>query len=344
MSRHRRGLRVPLLLLLGLHLASLVDGFLAPHSAFEQHRELPWAPPTPVHFVDADGRFHLRPFVYPLVNTAPEPDVYTADRSRPVPLRFFVRGEGYKLFGLFDTDLHLVGVDAPASLMFFGTDGLGRDVFARFLLGARISLFAGLLAAGLALAAGFLLGASAGFYGGRLDSLLMRLVELFLALPWLYLLFGVRALLPLDFEPAGAFLLFVTLIAGIGWAAPARIFRGQARGLRGRDFVLAARGIGASHREIVWRHVLPHTLALAWTQFALLVPRYILAEASLSFLGLGIGDAVPSWGNMLSSLERYHVLVSYGWMFSPAVALLVVVLCYQRVAGRLAERGPAGAP
>lgn len=341
MSRHRRGLRVPLLLLLGLHLASLVDGFLAPHSAFEQHRELPWAPPTPVHFVDADGRFHLRPFVYPLVNTAPEPDVYTADRSRPVPLRFFVRGEGYKLFGLFDTDLHLVGVDAPASLMFFGTDGLGRDVFARFLLGARISLFAGLLAAGLALAAGFLLGASAGFYGGRLDSLLMRLVELFLALPWLYLLLGLRAFLPLRLSALEAFFLIIAVIGLIGWARPARLVRGLVLSARERDFVTAARSFGAPDSHILRRHILPETRSLLATQAAILAPRYILAEVTLSFLGLGIAEPTPSWGTLLANLQRYYVLSSYWWMLAPAIGLVGVFVCYHQVSAQATPKSSA---
>ncbi|MFQ5349811.1 MAG: ABC transporter permease, partial [Thermoanaerobaculia bacterium] len=224
--RGRWRLAVPLTVLVTMHLVTLVGGFLAPNSAFEQNRGLAWAPPTRLRFVDAEGRFHLRPFVYPQVADPAELGAYHEDRGNPSALRFFARGDEYQLAGLFPTDLHFLGVDGPARLFFLGTDGVGRDVFARTLVGGRASLFAGLLAATLALGIGTVLGGLAGYLGGKTDAVLMRIVELFLALPWLYLLLAVRAFLPLKLPPLTAFLLLVAVVGLIGWAIPARLVRG----------------------------------------------------------------------------------------------------------------------
>src|SRR5262249_53282618 len=151
---------------------------------------------------------------------------YEEDRSRPYPVRFFVRGAPYRIAGVVDADRHLFGVDAPATLFLFGSDQFGRDVLSRLLLGAQVSLVTGLLAACLAIAIGMAIGGVAGYYGGWTDDALMRLAEVFLALPWLYLLLAVRALLPLHLDAARAYLLIVGVIGIVGWARPARLIRG----------------------------------------------------------------------------------------------------------------------
>ncbi len=319
---------MPLALLVGIHLASLAAEFLAPNSPLDQDRALTWAPPTPLRFVDAEGRFHLRPFVYPLEPDLDALDVYHEDRTRPCFLGLLVRGDTYRFAGLFNTDLHLLGVEPPAKLLFLGTDGLGRDVAARLLAGARVSLFAGLLAAGTALLLGTVLGIVAGYYTGRTDAILMRLVELFLALPWLYLLLAVRAFLPLRLSATQAFFLLVAIIGLIGWARPARLIRGVVLSARERPYVTAARGFGATDLHLLRRHVFPQTLSVLRTQAAILTPRYVLAEVTLSFLGLGIAEPHPSWGNLLAQLQRYHILANYWWMLAPAAGLLLVFLSY----------------
>ena len=206
------------------------------------------------------------------------------------------------------------------------------------LYGGQISLLAGLLAAGLSLALGLVLGAVAGFYGGWADETLMRGAELFLALPWLYLLFAIRAFLPLQIGPAQAFLLLIVVIGLIGWARPARLVRGVVLSARERDYVRAAKGFGATDIYLLRRHVLPQTFGVLLTQAAILVPQYILAEVTLSFLGLGVGEPVPSWGNMLASLQQYYVLASYWWMFLPGFALVPFFLGYSALANALHER------
>ncbi len=322
--------------LAAVHIVVALAGFFAPYHYATQNRMLPFAPPTPVHLKDSSGNWHLRPFVYPLV--LDDSGVgYREDPSQAYPIRFFVRGEPYKLLGLFTTDLHLFGTDEPARIFLCGSDGFGRDQLSRLLYGGRISLLSGWLATGLSLGIGTILGTLAGFYGRLTDTFLMRGAELFMALPWLYLLLAVRAFLPLSISPLQAFLLLVALIGAIGWARPARLIRGIVLSARERDYVQAARGFGASDFYLIRRHILPETLGVVLTQATLLVPQYILAEVTLSFLGLGIAEPVPSWGNMLSELQKYHVLSSYGWMFFPGVVLVMFVMAYQLL-GRSLQR------
>lgn len=320
--------------LAALHVVVALAGFFAPYHYATQSRMLPYAPPTPIHFKDQAGEWHLRPFVYEMV-----PDDsgfgYREDPSRVYPIRFLVRGEPYKVLGLFTADLHLLGTEEPARVFLCGSDGFGRDQLSRLLYGGRISLLSGLLAATLSLGIGMLLGTVAGFYGRWPDAVIMRGTELFMALPWLYLLLGARAFLPLSISPSQAFLLLVALIGAIGWARPARLIRGVVLSAKERDYVHAARGFGAGDRYLIWRHLLPQTLSVVLTQAALLIPQYILAEVTLSFLGLGIAEPVPSWGTMLGELQKYHVLTSYWWMFAPGIVLVTVFIAYHRLAHTL---------
>jgi peptide/nickel transport system permease protein len=320
------------------HVPILFAGFFAPYGYATQNRELPFAPPTPIHFVDARGQWRLRPFVYALEDDPSNPGGYRARTSTPCALRFFVEGAPYKVAGLISARTHLVGVEEPAKLFLMGTDAYGRDQFSRFLFGGQLSLLAGLLAAALSVSLGIVLGGLAGFYGGWIDEILMRGGELFLALPWLYLLFGVRAALPLEVSEAQVFLLLVAVVGLIGWARPARLIRGVVLSARERYSVLAARGFGASNGYLLRRHVLPDTYGVVLTQMTLLVPQYILAEVTLTFLGLGVGEPAPSWGSLLSVLAQYYVLESYWWMFLPAILLVPLFVAYYAAADQMQER------
>lgn len=337
--RGRGRLAASLTVLGAVHLAALAAGFLAPYGPTRQDRMLPYAPPTRLHFRDGEGRLHPRPFVYRLETGIGSESAYAEDRSVAHPVRFFVRDASDSGAGA--GRLHLFGVDEPARIFLLGTDGFGRDQLSRLLHGARISLFAGLMATALSLGIGWLLGTLAGFYGRWLDAVLMRTAELFLALPWLYLLFAVRAVLPLHVSAVQAFFMLVLVIGLVDWARPARLVRGVVLSARERNYVLAARGFGASDFHLVRRHIAPQTFGLVLTQAALLVPQYILAEVTLSFLGLGVSEPVPSWGNMLAALQHYHVLASYAWMWAPAVALVPVFIAYYALAeGLQARAGP----
>ena len=313
--------------------------FFAPYDPRQQYRDFPSAPPTRIHFADSQGRFHSRPFVCDLIiEPRGTPDAYGEDCNHSYPLRFFVRqetqGEGTNR----KLSRHLFGVDSPAKVFFLGTDIYGRDQFSRFLHGGQISLAAGLIAATLSLGVGLILGCAAGFLGCWVDDLLMRGTELFMALPWIYLLFAVRAFLPLQLGVRQAFLLLISVIGLTGWARPARLIRGVVLSAKQREYVLAARGFGASRLAIVCRHILPEVSSVALTQAALLIPQYVLAEVTLSFLGLGIGEPEPSWGTMLAGLQSYSVLEDHWWMLASGLALVPIFLLFYSLADALQRR------
>jgi peptide/nickel transport system permease protein len=325
-----------LLALAVLHGVVACAGFFAPYDAAEQDRVRPYLPPMKIHLVDSQGRIHLRPFFYPVHRIYGSFDQLEESTDRAVPLRFFVTGARYRLLGLVPSRMHLFGAEANR-IYLLGSDAYGRDQFSRILYGGQISLLAGLLGAGLTLFFGVLVGAAAGYYGGWRDGLLMRAAELFVALPWLYLLFALRAFLPLTVSPVQAFFLIVVVIGVVGWARPARLVRGVVLSAKERDFVRAARGFGATDGYLLRRHILPETSSVILTQAAILVPQFVLAEMTLSFLGLGVPEPVPSWGNLLASLQQYSVLASYWWMYVPAFAMVPFFLGYLGVASALQQ-------
>ena len=333
----RRAISGWLVVLVALHALVMFAGFFAPYDPTEQDRRSPYLPPMRLHLVDRLGHFHARPFAYPLKLREGSFDQYEEDTTRRLPLKFMVRGASYRLLGLLPSRLHLFGVENER-ICLLGSDAFGRDQLSRFLYGGRVSLFAGLLGAGVTLLLGLCVGAAAGYYGGWRDDLLMRLAELFLALPWLYLLFALRAFLPLAVSPLEAFFLIIAVLGAVGWARPARLVRGVVLSAKERDFVRAARVFGATDGYLLRRHILPATSGVLLTQATLLVPQFILAEMTLSFLGLGVPEPVPSWGNLLSSLQQYSVLVSYWWMYLPALIMLPFFLGYLGLVSELQER------
>ncbi len=310
--------------LVALHLVVAFAGFIAPYNPTSQDRSSPYAPPTAVHVIDASGTLQA-PFVYAQVPDPNDPAAYIDDTSRRYPVSVFANG-------------HLLSVDAPARLSLLGTDAFGRDVFSRVLHGGRISIAAGLLATLCALLVGMTLGTIAGFFGGLLDRIVMRAADVFMALPWIYLLFAVRAALPLHIDTRATFLMLVAVLGVVDWARPARMIRGIVLSARERTYVRAAEGFGASSGYLLWRHILPHTYSLVLTQASVLIPQYLLAEVALSFLGLGIGEPTASWGGMLGTLQQYHVLTSYWWMLAPAVALGTIALAYHALTALVQER------
>lgn len=335
----RRTLSRWLVYIAGIHAVILLAGLFAPYAPSDQDRERPYLPPMRVHFVDASGHFHIRPFCYPLLLKPGSFDQFEENTATPVPLMFFTSGARYRVLGVIPMHLHFFGTANPETRLYLlGTDGFGRDQLSRILVGGQVSLFAGLVGTGITLTLAALIGLCSGFFGGWRDSLLMRLAELFLALPWLYLLFALRAFLPLSVQPFEAFLLVVAVIGLVGWARPARLVRGVVMSVKEREFIRAARGFGASDFYLLRRHILPETASVLLTQAALLVPQFVLAEMTLSFLGLGVPEPAPSWGNLLACLQQYSVLVSYWWMYLPALAVVPFFVGYLGLASALQER------
>jgi peptide/nickel transport system permease protein len=320
--------RIFLSLFVALHIVVLFPGFFSTQGYAEQDRDVPFSPPTRLHFVRPDGHFSLRPFVYGWNQAALDTGRYEVDRSQIYPLQFLAKGSPYTIVSGVTASTHLLGVQKPGRLFLFGTDDFGRDQFSRMLYGGRISILAGWIGASIALITGATVGLISGYCGRWVDSATMRLVELFMALPWLYLLFAVRAILPLRIETTDTFILLIAVVGIIGWARPARLVRSMVLSAKQRNFVLASRAMGASNFHILRKHLLPQVYALLRTMAAYLIPQFILAEVTLSFLGLGIGEPVPSWGTLLAELQRYNVLVNYWWMYAPGIALVALFLVY----------------
>ncbi len=307
-----------------LHGIVFCAGFFAPYDPVEQDRKSPYLPPMRLHLLDAHGHLQARPFVYSLRLREGSFEQYEEDMAEPHTVKFFLDGARYRLLGFLPCRKHLFGAE--------------NAQLSRLLFGGQVSLLAGLLGAGITLLIGLCIGAVAGYYGGWTDSLLMRLAELFLALPWLYLLLALRAFLPLAVSPLKTFFLIIAVIGMVGWARPARLVRGVVLSAKERDFVRAARGFGATNGYLLRRHILPETTSVVLTQAAILIPQYVLGEMTLSFLGLGVPEPVPSWGNLLSSLQQYSVLVSYWWMYLPALFMVPFFLGYLGLASSLQGR------
>jgi peptide/nickel transport system permease protein len=325
------------LALVMVHFLVASASVFAPYNPKQQHRDFPFAPPMRIHFSDSRARFHVRPFVCLwLVEDEREGSRnYREDCSHFFPIQFFMRGETMQEGNARKGSWHLFGVDTPAQVFLLGTDDYGRDLLSRLLYGGQTSLGTGLLAAGLSLSLGLVLGCLAGYVGSWVDDVVMRVAELFMALPWIYLLFAVRAILPLRLDGRQAFFVMIGTIGLTGWARPSRLIRGVVLGAKQRAYVLAARGFGASDVSIVRRHILPEAASVALTQGALLVPQYILAEVTFSFLGLGIGEPEPSWGNMLAGLQTYSTLEGHWWMFASGLALVPIFLLFYSFADSL---------
>jgi peptide/nickel transport system permease protein len=332
----RRGWKRWLYALAALHGIIACAGFFAPDDPAAQDRERPYLPPMKIHLVDVQGQFHFRPFIYSMHLRQGSFDQFEENTAQAIPVRFLVTGARYRLLGFVPSRMHLFGAE-KSRIYLLGSDAYGRDQLSRILYGGQISLLAGLMGAGLTLLIGALIGTMAGYYGGWRDGLLMRVAELFVALPWLYLLFALRAFLPLSVRPVQAFFLIVLVVGAVGWARPARLVRGVVLSAKERDFVRAARGFGATDGYLLRRHILPETSSVILTQAAILVPQFVLAEMTLSFLGLGVPEPVASWGSLLASLQQYSVLVSYWWMYVPALAIVPFFLGYLGLASALQQ-------
>jgi peptide/nickel transport system permease protein len=313
-------------------IAAVGAPWLGPSAPGARFESLVDAPPTWPHVVDDRGRWHT-PFVYRwlLVNRLEQR--YEQDRSTLVPIVWCTGG-------------HLAASSDPAGapLMLAGTDALGRDVFSRLLAGARLSLGLACVAALGATLLGLVAGGVAGYAGGALDEILMRGSEFVLVLPAIYVALALRAVLPLVLSPAAIFLWLAGIFAVVGAPFVARGVRAIVRAERGRQYAVAARAIGAGHGRLLVRHLLPATRGFLVVQLTVLVPAFIVAEATLSYVGLGFPETTPSWGAMLQDAANVRAMADFPWLLAPAGAIFLVVLGLNLVLqGRSAGLGAGGA-
>jgi peptide/nickel transport system permease protein len=325
--------RSPLALSGGVLLAlfyslALLAPFVAPYSQDELDRSRFYHPPQALHWRAADGAWRARPFVY---GTTPGASVfaYREDRSRELPLRFFVRGSRYRLLGIIPSERHLFGVDPPGRADLLGTDPSGRDEFSRLLFGAQVSLTVGLVGILISFTLGLLLGGVSGYLGGWVDGLIMRSSEVLLSIPGLYLIIALRSAFPASLPGWQVYLAIVAILALIGWAGLARVIRGMVLSIRRSDYVTAAEALGMSRMRIVVRHVLPNTMSFVIVAATVSVPGYILGEVFLSFLGVGVQEPGASWGNMLQQARSLTVLTDFPWLlYAPAAAIFLTVMAF----------------
>ncbi len=333
LSRRRPKLVAGFAIIALFYLVAVFADFLAPYDYRSQSRRELLAPPPPVHFRDAEGRWHARPFVYARRLADPLERRYVEDEGRVYELQFFTRGYPYKLFGLIPTSRHLFGlrgVDAEAvgvRVHLLGTDSLGRDRLSRLLVSTRFSLVVGPLGTILACALGVVLGCVAGYSGRFVDAVLMRAADAMIALPVLVLVLAARAAFPLELPPRRAILLLLLIFTAVGWAEMARLARGLVVALREREFVLAARSIGLTRTRILFRHILPNAARPLLVQATILLPAFLLTETALSFLGVGLQEPEASWGNMLTEAgDITHLSAQPFMMLAPAFAIFIFVL------------------
>ncbi len=242
-------------------------------------------------------------------------------------LGFFRKGVPYSFLGLFTTNRHFFG-SKTGGVYFWGADQQGRDILSRMLHGARISLTVGIVGAILIFIFGLAIGGIAGFFGGKVDVLLMRFGEVVMAFPSIYLLFALRASFPSSLTSSQVYMLIIVILSFIGWASLARIIRGLVLSLKNEDFVLSARTMGLSNWKIIRRHILPNTLSFVIIQATLTVPGYILGESALSLLGLGIMEPQSSWGLMLAAAKNYGTVQNAPWLLIPGFAIFLAIMAW----------------
>ncbi|ODS56172.1 MAG: ABC transporter permease [Acidobacteria bacterium SCN 69-37] len=317
------------LLLLVFYALAAIAPFVAPYSQEEMDRDRYYHPPHSLHWVDSGGRFHLLPVVRQTVLADPRTFRYDEMPGSDQPLRFFVQGAPYHLLGVVPMTRHLFGVDAPGRVYLLGTDSFGRDQFSRLLFGAQISLTVGLVGIVVSFAIGLVLGGIAGYFGGWVDTVIMRFSELLLSIPSLYLIIALRAVFPIDLPSQYVYLGIVGILAFIGWASLARVIRGLVLSIRKQEFVTAAEALGVGRFRIILRHILPNTLSFVIVAATVSVPGYILGEVVLSFLGVGVQEPAASWGNMLNQARSVRALTTFPWLlYVPGLAIFLTVMAF----------------
>ena len=302
--------------------------FLAPYALDYSDRSLFYAPPVGIHLIDARGRLHARPFVYAYRLVDRDFRIYGPDTSRTYEIHFFVRGFRYRLLWFIPTDIHLMGVQAPARVFLLGTDQFGRDLLSRMLFGSRVSLMIGVLVVLITFPIGLLMGGIAGYYGGLVDNVIMRSVEVLASFPTFYLLLTLASVLPATLSSGARIFMIAGVFSLIGWGGLARIIRGLVLSLRDLEFVLAARASGLGDLRVIVRHVLPNTISYVIVAATLTIPGVILGESGLSYLGVGVQEPSTSWGLLLAQAQSVDVFTQFPWLLMPGLAIVVVIMAY----------------
>jgi peptide/nickel transport system permease protein len=315
------------------YLVVIFADFLAYADPFASEAQRGLIAPQPVYFTNPDtGEFG--PHVLAMVGKR-DPNtfkrVYEPDPTQKIPVVLFARGFEYRLLGLIPTDRHLFGVDegkAEETLFLLGTDEQGRDMWSRLMFATRISLVIGLAGVALSLFLGVLLGGISGFYGGPVDTVIQRAIEILRSIPTIPLWMGLAAAMPRDWDVLRVYFVITIIISLIGWTELARVVRGRFLSLREEDFVMAAELVGCSRMRIIFRHMVPSFLSHIIAATTLALPAMVIAETSLSFLGLGLRPPAISWGVLLQQAQNVQTVAITPWLLLPAIPVIVVILAF----------------
>ncbi|MFY8105345.1 MAG: ABC transporter permease [Elstera sp.] len=326
--RHKLAV-ISLVFLAFAYATTLVTEILAPYGLTTRNIEHILAPPQAIHLFH-EGSF-VGPFTYGFDYTLDMDNlvrVYTPNKARIDKLRFFCTGDSYRFWGVIPGSFHLVCPAEGGTLFLLGTDRLGRDILSRILYGARISLTVGLIGITISLFLGLLLGGIAGYYGGKVDSIIQRIIEMLRSFPELPLWMTLSAALPVDWSPVVIYFGITVILGLLDWTGLARAVRSKLLALREEDFCTAAELMGAKPSRVIRRHLLPNFLSHIIASATLSIPGMILGETALSFLGLGLRAPITSWGVLLAEAQNINAVVLYPWLLFPVVPVILVVLAF----------------
>lgn len=327
-KRHRLAL-ISGMALLFFYFMALFAEFLSPYNPETRNINAIHMPPQSLHFFH-EGKFR-GPFVYDFkqeVDLTVLKRVFTEDTTKPQDIRFFCRGDSYKWWGLFETNLHLFCPAEGGSLYLLGTNQLGQDMLSRLIYASRISLTIGVVGVALSFLLGIIIGGIAGFYGGYIDYLIQRVIEILRSLPELPLWMALSAAIPATWSQLGVYFALTLILAALDWPGLARSVRSKFLALREEEYCLAAHLMGAKPKRIIFYHMMPNFSSHLIASVTLSIPGMILAETALSYLGLGLKSPVISWGVLLNEAQDINVIALYPWLIWPVVPVILVILCF----------------
>ena len=327
---------------------AIISEFIAPYNSITLLSGYTNVPPSTVHWFDENGNW-FGPYVYALdkeIDKVTYQTTLVEITAVKHPIKFFLRSWEYKILGVIKTDIHLFGLetqnkdggDEPeAVIVLFGTDNAGRDIFSRTIIGSRVSLFIGLTGVFISFILGSFMGGISGYFGGTVDNIIQRVIEILMSIPTIPLWIVLSAAIPRYWSVTATYFAITVVLAVVGWTGLARVVRGKLLSLREIDFVLAAKACGSSDIHAIVTHLLPNFLSYLIVSITIAIPGMILAETALSFIGLGMQDPAVSWGVLLQDTMNFTALVQYPWKMIPAIFVVLVVMMYNSVGDGLRD-------